>query len=275
MVVHIKFKEKNKYEIEYEKGMSYNKKKKIREYFKILFENMILPTKGSIIFFQGEHCTYAGSWCRRLNLTNDVIFSWSEVGNINTILPAYNILTNNKSNIDEVEYEDKKERCVYRFSVLYSSREKCVEISKRNEMFDIKWIYKDDIPENKNHKYKKYKKKIKNHMSIEEMLEYKVQLDCYGWEAFYWKCKSNCVVLRWCDPFERTFIDNYLKPNYHYFCVNENNLETTMEYVINNPKICKKMIEERKKIMDELTIEKMKKDAVKTIHEYINTRIHK
>ena len=57
--------------------------------------------------------------------------------------------------------------------------------------------------------------------------------------------------------------------------MNENNLETTMEYVINNPKICKKMIEERKKIMDELTIEKMKKDAVKTIHEYINTRIHK
>lgn len=275
MVICVYFNNNNEYKIKYEEGMKLKKKKKIEEYFSNLFNNMVLPTKGYIAFFPGEHCSYENyspSWCSTLNMNNDVDFSWSEVGNVNTLLPAYNILNKTEQQEDKIDYEDKIDCCMYRFSVLFPSRIECVDISKTSELFDIKWVYKDNIPENINHKGFKHQRK-KNELSKEEMCKHKVQLDCYGWEAFYWKCKTNCVVLRWCNPFERTFIDNYLKPNYHYFCVDASNLESTMDYVLRNPTICKKMINARLKIMNEkLSIESMKNDAVNLIHDYINCR---
>lgn len=46
-----------------------------------------------------------------------------------------------------------------------------------------------------------------------------------------------------------------------------------MDYVLRNPTICKKMINARLKIMNEkLSIESMKNEGIKLIHEYIDCR---
>jgi hypothetical protein len=262
------------YKIVYEDNLKINKKNKVKTYFDNLFKNMILPQKGHINFYSGEHVTYDKN-CNLYNkqdLCSNCVFSWSEIGNVNILLPAYNILSDDNEIIDNIPYEMKIDKCIYRFSVLCPSRIMCVEKGKENEKLDIKWSYKDYIPENANSKlYKRCNRRQKNRLSIEEMLKYKIQLDCYGWHAFYWKCKTNCVVLRWCSPFERTFLDKYLTPNIHYFCVDETNIDQTVEYVLENPEICKLMIEDRLKIMNEkATIEKMKQDAIDTIYKYTN-----
>lgn len=82
---------------------------------------------------------------------------------------------------------------------------------------------------------------------------------------------SNCTVLRWSKPFERMCYDVFLKPNIHYFLVDENNLLSTIKFALDNPYICEKMINDRKEIMYKyLSLNTMKENAIKQIHDYIN-----
>lgn len=91
--IKVHFKPNNQYYIDWDnKKLNMVKTGKVKDYFANLFKNMILPSKGHILFFYGEHSTSVDAF-------NEVIFKWSEVGNNNILLPPYNLF--DKSIVDD------------------------------------------------------------------------------------------------------------------------------------------------------------------------------
>lgn len=183
--IKVHFKPNNQYCIDWDNNkLNMVKTCKVKDYFANLFKNMILPSKGHILFFYGEHST-------SLDTFNEVIFRWSEVGNNNILLPPYNLFDKSIVN-DQMSYTEKIDKTIYRFSVLFDCRVTCMEISeKHKDILDVEWCIRNkrifkhwkNLNESKKHKYMKYilevkKNKMKNYMSKEEMMKYKIQLDC-------------------------------------------------------------------------------------------------
>lgn len=257
-------------------------KRKIRDYFKNLFSNEEkICIKGYIKFMEKEHCYREGNdgfgYMIKKDQFHNTIFSWSEInGKSNILLPAYNILNCNlQYNLNESSYSEKKNMCVYRFRILLNIRLQLVELAKQHrDIMDCKYAYSDKYIKMYNEASDKVamnkairKKSAKNYMNKEDMLNYKIQIELYGWESFLWKLKSNCVVLKWKDPEEFTFLDNYFKPGEHYIHVDESNVVDTIKYYLDPKNECEvnKMIENRKTVFEYLNGVGLRNLGIKSI----------
>lgn len=185
--------------------ISYSKKKKTRE-FQYLINNIKSLNKNITIFLINGR--YPENKLFHENTKNMILFSFTysdKYSHENLILiPARFPYTLPKTTKDILNFENKINKCIYRFKntkIKKNKNERLKLCQIKNNFFNVKCI-----KNNKEHK-----------MTIDKMREYKYQLDCDGWNAIIWKLNSNSILLRVDNKIKtRTFIDNYIKENEHY-----------------------------------------------------------
>lgn len=243
---------------------------KINVYFKQLFRDKPIDFEGYIKFMEKEHCYSENSegfgYMIKNHQLNYNIFSWAIIGNkVTHLLPAYNIIGSNFTlDSNESMFNEKLDKCIYRYGIHINERLKVNKLSKEYpDILDCKFKFADkyyDLILNCNPcdsvaiKNKLKRKKAKNYMSINEMLKYKIQLEMYGWGSFLWKLKSNCLVLKWKNMEEYTLLDDFFKPDIHYIHVDINNIIEKIQYYLkpeNYDKV-QSMIDARKKVFKEI-----------------------